>query len=111
MRIFLPPSVLQTGGSLFTFDEDVAPFSDWEFNRTESTHLQTPQQIWDAGFDYTINDEVELFLEDEGSDWSIIETISSFGGIALKPTPRILWRPRFSILGRDNRQASERAFV
>jgi len=103
LRVFLPPSVLQTGASRYTFEQaDMMAEPVWEFNRTESRSLQTPGQLWAAGFDYVITDETDRFAEAQDADWSIERTIHSFGGISLKPSPRIVWRPALSILSRHS---------
>jgi hypothetical protein len=102
LRVFLPPSVLQTGASRYTF-EQMEPLNEpkWEFNRTESEWLQTPDQLWAAGFDYVITDESDRFIGDGHTEWSIEREIQSFGGVSLKPTPRIVWRPTLAILSRQ----------
>lgn len=97
----MPPSVLQTGASRYTFEQPDDALPRWEFNRTESDDLVTPFQIWEAGFDYTITDDVESFVQDEASQWNTARTIESFGGVSLKPTPRAVWSPRLWILSRE----------
>jgi hypothetical protein len=101
LRVFLPPSVLQTGASRYTFEQDDVVLPRWEFNRTESENLRTPSQIWAAGFDYTIADDVDRFLEDGGSGWNTVKAIESFGGVMMKPSPRPIWSPRLWILSRQ----------
>jgi hypothetical protein len=101
LRVFLPPSVLQTGASRYTLEQDIrlnGPI--WEFNRTESEWLQTPGQLWSAGFDYVITDETDRFVEAKDGGWVLERSVESFAGVALKPSFRIKWRPALSILSR-----------
>jgi len=95
--------VLQTGASRYTFEQvDMLAEPVWEFNRTESKFLETPDQLWAAGFDYVITDETDRFAEAEDANWLIAHTVKSFGGVSLKPSPRIIWRPALSILSRHS---------
>ena len=98
--------MLQTGASRYTFEQPDDALPRWDFDRTESDSLETSSQIWSAGFDYTVTDDVESFLEDEESAWDVVQSIESFGGISLKPSPRVRWTPRLWILAREKTSAT-----
>jgi hypothetical protein len=95
-----------TGASSFT-QLYAPPRGRWEYNTTESLDLVTPEQIWDAGFDYVVTDELDAYrhtaLSKDGERWACMRTVEAFAGLERRkglPPVRIEWREEVGIFAR-----------
>lgn len=118
VRLFIPPAVLQTGASRYTFTHQLDESVHWEYNRTESPLLTTPLQLWSERFDYTFTDNLASFFNetlvitshDQGfvppsrvkEMWEVVRGVQSFGGVEMseRRLPRIIWKDKIWILKR-----------
>lgn len=106
MRVFLPPGPRMTGASSFT-QLYAPPLWRWEYNTTESPDLVTPQQIWDAGFDYVVTDELQAYrdtpLSSNGRRWTQVRAVEAFAGVERRkgiPPVGIRWREEVGVFAR-----------
>ncbi|KAJ9098442.1 hypothetical protein QFC20_005961 [Naganishia adeliensis] len=101
VRVFLPPGPRMTGASSFT-QLYAPPRGRWEYNTTESLNLVTPQQIWDAGFDYVVTDELEAYrdtpLSSNGQRWTQVRAVEAFAGVERRKG--IKWREEVGVFAR-----------
>jgi hypothetical protein len=96
-----------TGASSYT-QLYAPPRGRWEYNTTESPDLVTPQQIWDAGFDYVVTDELQAYrdtvLSKAGEHWVQLRAVEAFAGVGRRkglPPVGIRWREQVGIFVRS----------
>lgn len=101
-----------TGASLFT-QLYAPPRGQWDYNTTESPDLVTPQQIWDAGFDYVVTDELELYADtpvsSAGDGWYLVRAVEAFAGVERRkgfPPLGIRWREEVGVFARPGAVSS-----
>lgn len=95
-----------TGASSFT-QLYAPPRGRWEYNTTESPDLVTPQQIWNAGFDYVVTDELGAYrdtvLSSDGWRWTQVRAVEAFAGVERRkgvPPVGIRWREEAGVFAR-----------
>lgn len=95
-----------TGASSFT-QLYAPPRGRWEYSATESPDLVTPRQIWEAGFDYVVTDELDAYRDTvsskDGERWACVRTVEAFAGICRRkgwPPVRIRRREEVGIFAR-----------
>lgn len=113
VRVFLPPGPRMTGASSFT-QQYAPPRGRWEYNATESSDLVTPQQIWDAGFDYVVTDELETYRNTvpskAGEHWTRLRAVEAFAGVSRRkglPPVGIRWREEVGIFVRSEGEITQ----
>ena len=77
VRVFLPPGPRMTGASAYTYAY-APPHGRWEYNTTETDALETATQVWDAGFDYVVTDEMSAY---DDVRWEKVRGVEAFAGV------------------------------
>lgn len=103
VRVFLPPAPRMTGASAYTYAY-APPHGNWEYNTTETDALVLPGQIWDAGFDYVVTDDMEGY---EGARWQRVGAVDAFAGVERRKgviPVGIRWRKVMGVFARRDEE-------